>query len=214
MSAWQFHTNLTGCLGQVYRKTKRKTANTVLSIWAAQAEPSVDNRVHQQSQKVKVINQVQDPFRESRQEQQGTGPETGLEAMLQHASKVHPENRSGDKLQLRSEGHPGGRAGDRHTCDTAQGQEQGLGPELGGESTWADGHRVFGWRPRVRLTRATAIQWYAQGPDSFHASIFPLSCWLLPSLQPHYCLWFHLSCMDFAHVFCYTWTTFFSFSQM
>lgn len=39
MSAWQFHTNLTGCLGQVYHKTKCKTANTVLGIWAVQAEP-------------------------------------------------------------------------------------------------------------------------------------------------------------------------------
>lgn len=76
MSAWQFHTNITGCLGPVYHKTKRKTANTVLGVCTAWAEPGADNWVHQQSQKVKVMNQVQDPFRESRQEQQGTGPET------------------------------------------------------------------------------------------------------------------------------------------
>ena len=72
---------------------------------------------------VEVMNQVQDPSRESRQEQWEMGPET--ETRLQCVSKVHPENRSGDKLQHKSEGHPGVRAGDRHTCDIAQARSEG-----------------------------------------------------------------------------------------
>lgn len=58
------------------------------------------------------------------------GPGTGLETRLQRVSKVHPENRSGDKLQHRSEGHPGDRAGDRHTCDIAQARSEGWGLSL------------------------------------------------------------------------------------
>lgn len=141
-------------------------------------------------------------------------PETGLDRGPLHVSKVHLENRSRDKLRHRSEGCPGDRSVEGHAYNIAQARSEGWGLSL-----QMGAHRLMGtgcldegpgwgcqgnYDPMVH----PRLQFFS------NASIFLLSCTLLPSLQLHICLvLLFLSCMDFAHVFYYTWT-FFSFSQM
>lgn len=85
------------------------------------------------------------------------GPETELETRLQHVSKGRPGNRPVDNLQQGLKAIQEAGLGTGTLCHSS-GQERRLGPELGGRSTGAHRHRVFGWRPRVRLARAITTQ--------------------------------------------------------